>query len=765
MTPPPVALVSAFLIFTTTLINATVYENAEDNSIARWNITDNIPSGATINNIYDNTLQSRVIELNGSSYNNAYTIGNEPQENGAWNDTQNFYFKWSIKNSEGFLIDVLLNTQNGLRYLRYSDNDNDLGIESGYIINQGVGFNSANGQWHNLFRNLQNDINEFEPNNQIISVNGLTIRGNCKIDNIELVNKPIIDKDFTLYEDAEDASISRWTISDTILGDGRIKNIINDSNTTRIIELNSSNNYSNEYQLNLNHNQNNFNIQWDMKTYEGFIVDILVSTSAGERYLEYTDIEITNKGKEGDTIYHGLGYYPTNGNWNRFKRDLKKDLKEFEPNNNIISVDNFFIRANCKIDNIELYSTPITIYEDAEDNSTDRWSIYSGSVDANISNIYDNNLTSNIISLNGNSYGNQYIIGGDYINEADAWHNTKHSNLQFTIQNSEGFILSLVTNTTNGMRYINYTDANITLYGKDGDTLFYGLGKSASNNKWHTYIRDIALDIKRVEQNNTLLSIEGLIVTGNIKIDNLQLFSILHPTSNKAGVTLTFDDTTVNSWFNMNNTFLKYGAKATFFISHFFSLDTLKINKLKTLQSNGSEIGCHSYNHKGVKTDYNSDIGRIDEYLNEQIIPAINLMQDSGFNPVSFAYPYGEHEKHYDNAVRAYFPYIRLTFDDFESKLYQQREIYHTSLLKYNLLSGAGIDSDFENSINEIENSLIKARKNGEIVIFYAHDIVNDANQSYNILPQTLEKVLEISRNLGLKFYTYKEAYQVGNGQ
>jgi peptidoglycan/xylan/chitin deacetylase (PgdA/CDA1 family) len=209
--------------------------------------------------------------------------------------------------------------------------------------------------------------------------------------------------------------------------------------------------------------------------------------------------------------------------------------------------------------------------------------------------------------------------------------------------------------------------------------------------------------------------------------------------------------------------FNKHKAKATFFVSHFYSLDTEQINKLKTLELDGSEIGCHTYNHKGVTQDFNNDVNRISEYIEEQIKVPYDQMQASGFNPVSFAYPYGEHQVLYDEAVRAYFPYIRLTFDNFENALATQADIYHNSNDNYIVLSGAGIDKDFNNALSEITEALIQARKTGNIITFYAHDVVNDLNQPYNILPQTLEKIIESANNFGLKFYTNKEAYQIGN--
>ena len=620
----------------------------------------------------------------------------------------------------------------------------------------------ANGNYK--FENLavaEYTVKVIKPNNGTIITSpaiALWLESNRIDINFGLFNNTVNEEEeFILYEDAEDNQVNRWTK----INGGLITNIVDNTKNSRVINFQSNDLYNNEYKLNLKNNQHNFNIKWDMKTTEGFIVDVLVNTSLGERILRYNDAN-TN-GIDGDVLFYGLGYAPTNGTWNTIVRDLEKDLKNLEQNNQLLSVQSFHIRANAKVDNIELYSKPNKIYEDAEDGLSTRWSLYQGSNTATISNIFDATLNSKVISLQGNSYAHQYIIGGDYIGEANAWNDKKNHNIQWTIKNNNGFVMSLIVNTQNGVRYINYFDMNQNITAIDGDTLNYGIGEEASNGKWHTYIRDIKADLLKLEPNNKLLSIEGLVIIGDMKIDNLELFHTLHPTNNQAGVSLTFDDTTIDAWFNLRTMFNKYQAKATFFVSHFYSLDTQQINKLKALETDGSEIGCHTYNHKGVLQDFNNDISRINEYIQEQIKVPYDQMKAAGFNPVSFAYPYGESHTLYDAAVRTYFPYIRLTFDDFQNALSKQANIYHNSNNNYILLSGAGIDKDFNNSLSEITEALIQARKTGNIITLYAHDVINDPNRAYNILPQTLEKIIENARNLGLKFYTYKEAYQIGN--
>lgn len=755
-----ILIATVIFIVNISVLNATIYENSEDGTIDRWTISDNDPAGAVVSNIYDENIQSRVIELNGSSYANQYMIGDMPTEDGAWDERDKFNLLWDIKNSNGFLIDVILETQNGIRYIRYSDNESDLGLD-GDTINHGLGYDSADGSWHSFNRNLELDLKEFESNNRLISVNGLMIRGDCRVDNIELINN-IYNGDFITYEDGEDNNTNGWIVSDSEPSGATIENVFDSDSGSRVIELNGST-YENEYQFGGGwNNSQHFNLKWDMKTTQGFIVDIIVSSTDGDRYMRYTDNEKSEKGKEDDIIYHGLGYYPTDGTWHTFSRNLENDLKEIEPNNQLISIEGFLIRGNCRLDNIELFKTQNKIYEDAEDNQSSRWSIYLGSEDANISNIYDIDKKSRVISMEGNGYENQYIIGGDSPSDIDAWGDTKHSNIRWSLKNSDGFIIYLTVNSQNGVRYLRYSDNDFAQKGIDGSEIYYGLGYGSSDGKWHTFVRDIDADIKEFEPDNSLLSVEGFLLIGSARVDDLELFNILHPSPHQAGLTLTFDDHNVDGWFSMRDTYLEYGTKATFFLDDFHNLTTEQIDRLKTLEQDGHEIGCHTYSHEGIGRDYNYDTDRIDEYLQAQIIPALNNMKDAGFNPTSLAYPYGEHETSYDTAVREYFPYLRTTASDSGRELYELNEIYHKKGKQYNILAGDGIDNSYDNEIDEIREALLKARKEGEIITLYAHEVLDDPDNHYAISPEKIKLIVETAKDMGLKFYTFKESYLVG---
>ncbi len=93
-------------------------------------------------------------------------------------------------------------------------------------------------------------------------------------------------------------------------------------------------------------------LKWSIKTNYDFVILVSLQTTKGHRYIIYTP--------SSDSIgagYYGLGREAINGKWHNFKRDLDLDLKRYEPDNNIIAVDTFFIRGReIRVDDIEIES-------------------------------------------------------------------------------------------------------------------------------------------------------------------------------------------------------------------------------------------------------------------------------------------------------------------------------------------------------------------------------------------------------------------------
>jgi len=162
---------------------STVYENAEDKTINGWSIYDNEPTGAEINNIFDQDRLSYVIQFKGSGLLNGYSLRNDDGSN--WQNSSQFVVEWSMKYSEKFNLFIDVKTTAGPRYLEYSPvNDDRLGKER--YVHHGLGKDLIDGQWHTFTRNLQEDLEEAQTDKKVLEVNGFLIRGSGRVDDIKL---------------------------------------------------------------------------------------------------------------------------------------------------------------------------------------------------------------------------------------------------------------------------------------------------------------------------------------------------------------------------------------------------------------------------------------------------------------------------------------------------------------------------------------------------------------------------------------------------
>ena len=206
------------------ILLATTYEDAEDGSIERWKIYDNSPEGATINNTYDVKRKSRVIELKGEGRANSYELGAKAGPR-AWKNSKEKQIHWSMNSSEKYKLYVYVDTVKGLRYLYYSHARKDKGFYHNKYIHYGLGQSSMNGQWQQFSRDIEADLKNYEPDNSIISINGMRVQGSLKFDDIGLsgsvVDDPIdndahvinIPDDYATLEDA----VSNAKDGDTII--------------------------------------------------------------------------------------------------------------------------------------------------------------------------------------------------------------------------------------------------------------------------------------------------------------------------------------------------------------------------------------------------------------------------------------------------------------------------------------------------------------------------------------------------------------------
>ena len=170
----------------------TLYEDAEDGNISGWVVYDSDPAGAYINNIYDEQRAGRVIEFTGAGTANGYRLRNA--DGSTWDDTKFKILKWSMRYNEGFTFYIAVQTKDGFRYLYYTPADTDnLGTET--YIHHGLGTHTVNGEWHTMVRDLEFDLKEAQPDNELESVLGFLIRGSGKVDDIATLATIPADQD------------------------------------------------------------------------------------------------------------------------------------------------------------------------------------------------------------------------------------------------------------------------------------------------------------------------------------------------------------------------------------------------------------------------------------------------------------------------------------------------------------------------------------------------------------------------------------------
>jgi PKD repeat protein len=217
-----------------------------------------------------------------------------------------------------------------------------------------------------------------------------------------------------------------------------------------------------------------------------------------------------------------------------------------------------------------------------------------------------------------------------------------------------------------------------------------------------------------------------------------------------AGIALTFDDDYVDQWYAIRPMLQQYNAHATFFVAGFGSLDESQIEELRTLQADGNEIAFHGTHHTEAEPYLQNHT--VQQYLDYEIIPGLNLMRNAGFDPVDFAYPGGSDTPACTQALEGYFGHIRDTYYSWDDT------IYYTPGSHQAFISGIGLDdTTYGNSINDIYNGISRAKDEDKILITYAHQPLQNVTGLYQTSYDRLNKTLKYASDNNVQFCTVRE--------
>ncbi|MDL2308250.1 glycosyltransferase family 39 protein [Bacteroidales bacterium OttesenSCG-928-C03] len=234
------------------------------------------------------------------------------------------------------------------------------------------------------------------------------------------------------------------------------------------------------------------------------------------------------------------------------------------------------------------------------------------------------------------------------------------------------------------------------------------------------------------------------------KIDNQK---IIDKTTNGC-VHFTFDDQSIDEWIENRQLFSKYDIKTTFFICRPHLLSDKQIEGLKLLESDGHEIGFHGTNHRSIE-DF---IDSLDKWLDQEIITGLQFMKELGFNCRSFAYPFGHATDISDSLLSIYFSHIRKATYNYKDTLLSAYDEIFISDNFQKTYNSMGIDCNYGITLASLESGIMRAKKNGETLVLYAHTINNSGND-YSISPEYLQKVFELCKKHKVKTNCHQFSY------
>lgn len=145
-----------------------------------WTPSGSASPEAAALSVYDDARQSTVIQFSGNGTRDKYLL-NGP---GDWQKSSRFVLEWAMKFKENYVVEVRVATLFGNRIIRYTPDA--AGTIDASVINMGIGTKTKNGEWLTVIRDLNADLASLEAGNSLREVNGFSVRGNGRIDDVRL---------------------------------------------------------------------------------------------------------------------------------------------------------------------------------------------------------------------------------------------------------------------------------------------------------------------------------------------------------------------------------------------------------------------------------------------------------------------------------------------------------------------------------------------------------------------------------------------------
>lgn len=219
-------------------------------------------------------------------------------------------------------------------------------------------------------------------------------------------------------------------------------------------------------------------------------------------------------------------------------------------------------------------------------------------------------------------------------------------------------------------------------------------------------------------------------------------------TITEPGIALTFDDDYIDNWYKYLPLFDSLHVKATFYISAYHNLSALQIVKLNAIRQHGNEIGYHTTTHINIAKYLEHHTAQ--ELFSTEIYPDLIKMQQAGFNPVVFAYPYGSHNHETDVLLWPYFKSLRAL----NGSPNLSRSL--ATSMNEKILYAMEIDNSGKRKDWMYDEMMNSAQENGDCLVLVGHRI-EEGDTKLKVPLARLLHIISKAKELGLKFYTVSE--------
>lgn len=264
------------------------------------------------------------------------------------------------------------------------------------------------------------------------------------------------------------------------------------------------------------------------------------------------------------------------------------------------------------------------------------------------------------------------------------------------------------------------------------------------------YFEEVAFFVFFISDNLALMKIRNKVTSACKKLLFVMIGCVVllscNKTEKQGAVVYSFDDQYIDEWYKQRDLFNQYNIKATFFINRPQNLTPDQVSKLKELQADGHEIGCHGLNHRNV-VDFKDSL---DVLINAEIKPAKKILSDYGFETISFAHPFGKSLPEIDTLLLSQFHYLRkATYNIKDTTIDYYDEIFATKD-NYQITNSMGIDTNYKISLQNFETGLLRAKEKNEVLILHAHRI-DSSLTNYSVSPEYLEETFKLCRKQNIQ--------------